>query len=60
MFSMKIYNKNQLDIKEWFLFPFFIYQIYLIAILNIYKVFKVAFLKYEIVDKIHSFKRFVL
>jgi hypothetical protein len=31
---------------------FFIYQIYLVAVFSLYKVFKVAFLKYEIVDKI--------
>ncbi len=55
MFSMKIYNKNQLDMKELFIYSFFfMYKIDLVAVLRLrlYKLFRVAFLKYEIVDKI--------
>ncbi len=49
---MKIYNKNQLDMKNGFIFFLFIYKIYFIAAFRLYKLFGVAFLKYEIVDKI--------
>jgi len=38
-----------------YLFFLFIYKIQLVAVFRLYKLFRVAFLKYEIVDRIHIF-----
>jgi hypothetical protein len=40
-----------------YLFFLFIYKIQLVAVFRLYKLFRVAFLKYEIVDRIHIFMR---
>jgi hypothetical protein len=40
-----------------YLFFLFIYKIQLVAVFRLYKLFRVAFLKYEIVDRIPIFKR---
>jgi hypothetical protein len=58
MFLLKIYGKNQLDRNEWYIDCFFIYKIYLVLVFRLYKLFRVAFLTYEIVGKIHSFNSF--
>jgi hypothetical protein len=40
-----------------YLFLLFIYKIQLVVVFRLYKLFRVAFLKYEIVDRIHIFMR---
>jgi hypothetical protein len=40
-----------------YLFFLFIYKIQIVIVFRVYKLFRVAFLKYEIVDRIHIFIR---
>jgi hypothetical protein len=59
-FQRKSIIKINLTWKNGLFFLFVYLSIYLVEVFSLYKVFKVAFLKYEIVDKIHSFKGIVL